>query len=124
MSSSAIRSSSSRSSSAATISSAAIVVSAVDPLDLEQLIADDPIDTRRLAENGTELGDALLQIAVLILDFLTTERRQPLETQIEDGLCLELRELERLRRPARASSTSAEPRISAMTASRWSRAFR
>ena len=69
-------SSSSSESSPATISVRRSSPLAVDLLDLEQLLADQRVDAGRIAEDRAELGDALLEIGVLVLDLLARESGQ------------------------------------------------
>src|SRR5262249_12533007 len=74
---------------------AAVVATPVDILQLEQLLLDDTVDARRIAENRAQLADALLQIVVLRLDLVASELRQPRKPQVENRLCLDLGEVER-----------------------------
>jgi hypothetical protein len=75
---------------------APVVGLAVELLQLEQLLADQPVDPRLVAENRPQLGDALLEVPVLLVDPLALELRQPLEAEVEDRLRLDLAELELL----------------------------
>ena len=75
---------------------AAVVVAAVDLLDLEQLLADERVDARRVAEDRAQLGDALAQILVLRLDLLAREPGEAREPKVEDRLRLDLGEREAL----------------------------
>jgi hypothetical protein len=69
---------------------AAVVSASVDGLDLEQLLTDETVDANLVRQDRAELGDALLQVRVFLLNSLSLERRQPLEPQIEDRLRLNL----------------------------------
>src|SRR5439155_27222016 len=73
-----------------------VVSAAVDPLPLEQLVLDQPVDLRLVAEQRTQFGDALLDVAVLVLHALTLESSQCTQTKLEDGTGLQLREVEAL----------------------------
>ena len=98
---------------------APVVGAAVHLLDLKQLLTDDAVDPRLVAEDPAELVDPLPQIAVLVLDLLAREAGQRPQTQVEDRLGLDLGKAELLdASPSRAASASAELRISAITASR------
>ena len=92
-------SSSSRSVSPADDLGASLVVAAVDLLELEQLLLDQRRDVRLVAEERAELGDALLEIGVLVLDALALEPREGAEPEVEDRLGLELAEPEALHEP-------------------------
>ena len=92
-------SSSSRSVSPATISVRRSSVFAVDLLELEQLLLDQRGDSRLVAEEHAELGDALLEVGVLVLDALALEAGERAEPQVEDRLRLELAEPEALHQP-------------------------
>ena len=65
----------------------------VDRLDLEQLLANEPVDPG-FSRDPAQLGDPLLEIGELVLDPLALEPGQALEAKVEDGLRLDLRELE------------------------------
>ena len=65
-------------------------------LDLEQLLADERVDPDLVGEDRAELGDALLEVGVLLLDSLALETGEALETEVEDRLRLDLGELEAL----------------------------
>ena len=65
-------------------------------LDLEQLLADEAVDPDFVGEDRAELGDALLQIGVLLLDSLALEPGEALEAEVENRLRLDLGELEAL----------------------------
>jgi hypothetical protein len=71
----------------------------VDLPDLEQLLADQGIDPRLVAQDRAQLADPLHQILVLVLDPLALQRGQRPQPEIEDRLRLDLRELELLDQP-------------------------
>ena len=54
------------------------------------------VDPGLVAEDRPELGDALLQVGVLVLDLLALEPGEAREAQVEDRLGLDLGELEAL----------------------------
>ena len=56
--------------------------------------SDEPVHAGLLAQNRAQLGDALLEIGELIVDPLALQSGQTLEAEVEDGLCLDLRQLE------------------------------
>ena len=117
-------SSSSRSVSPATISVPPVVRLPVDLLDLEQLLLDERRDLPFVAEQHPELGDALLQVRVLVLDALALEPGQRAQAQIEDGLRLQLAELEAVHQARARLVGVVGARISWMTSSRLSSAIR
>ena len=73
-----------------------VVALRVDPLDLEQLLTDKRIDLRLVREDRAQLCDALLEICELVLDALALEPGEPGEAQVEDGLSLDLAQVELL----------------------------
>src|SRR5947209_15618572 len=75
---------------------AAVVPLAVDVLDLEQLLADQPVDSSRIAEDRAQLGDALDEVFVFLLDLVPLERGERTEPEVEDRLRLDLAEFELL----------------------------
>ena len=93
-------------------------------LQLGELVLDDLADPGRVGEDVLELGDELDDREVLVLDLLALEGGQAGEPHVEDGLGLELGQVEpassgccgRPRRPA-------DSRMVLMTASRLSRAI-
>ena len=68
----------------------------VDLLDLEQLLLDERRDSRLVAEQHPQLGDALLQVGELVLDALALEPGERAEPEVENRLCLQLGETEAL----------------------------
>ena len=54
------------------------------------------VDPGRVAEDRAQLGDALLQVGVLVLDLLAREPGEAGEAEVEDRLRLDLGELEAL----------------------------
>jgi hypothetical protein len=74
-------------------------VARVGLLQLEQLLFDQRVDLLLGAEQLAQLGDALLDVAVLVLDSLALERGQRAQAQLEDRNGLDLREVERLHQP-------------------------
>ena len=82
-------------------------------LQLDELVADDAHDAGRVGEDVLELGDELDDREVLVLDLLALERGQAGQPHVEDGLGLQLGQVEPLhevrrgrhrRRPTRGSS--------------------
>src|SRR5262245_11002783 len=73
---------------------APVIVLAVDLLDLEQLLPDEAIDPRLVAEDRAQLADPLDEVLVLVLDPLALERGQRAEPEVEDRLRLDLGQLE------------------------------
>src|SRR5262245_36634003 len=63
---------------------AAVVALAVDLFDLEQLLPDQRIDPRLVAEDRPQLADPLHQVLVLVLDPLSLERAQRPQPQVEE----------------------------------------
>ena len=87
---------------------AAVVAAAVDLLDLEQLLADDAVDLRLVAEDVAQLGDPLLQVGVLVLDLLARERRSARARRMSRIACAWISvSANRSISPVRASSVSA-----------------
>ena len=64
------------------------------PLELAELLLDDPEDPARVGQDVLELGDELDDREVLVLDLLALERRQPGQAHVEDRLGLQLGQLE------------------------------
>src|SRR5581483_10579403 len=77
----------------------AIVATAERLLQLEQLLLDDGVDLRLVAEQRAQLADALLQVAVLVLDVLALERGERAEAQLENRRRLALAQVELLLQP-------------------------
>jgi hypothetical protein len=73
---------------------AALVGEAV--LDLEQLLPDDRHHAGLVAEDLSQLADALDHVGVLLPDLVRLERGQALEAEVQDRLRLESREVEAL----------------------------
>src|SRR5664279_2143317 len=63
-------------------------------LQLGQLVLDDAQDAAGVGQDVLELGDELDDQEVLVLDLLALERGQAGQTHVEDGLGLELGEVE------------------------------
>ena len=61
-----------------------------------ELLADEAVDADFVGEDRAELGDALLEIGVLLLDSLALETGEALKAEVEDRLRLDLGELEAL----------------------------
>ena len=61
-----------------------------------QLVLDHAVDARLVGEERAQLGDPLLQVAMLVLDALALERRQRAQPQLEDRRGLDLGQLEAL----------------------------
>src|SRR4029078_3301788 len=61
-----------------------------------ELLANEAVDPDFVGEGCAKLGDALLQIGVLLLDSLALEPGETLEAEGENCLCLNLGELEAL----------------------------
>src|SRR5690606_8734908 len=59
-----------------------------------QLVADDAPQLGLCSEDQLEASYLLLQFAVLLVDLLALETREPLQAHVEDGLCLHLGETE------------------------------
>ncbi len=66
------------------------------PLELGQLVLDDLADAGRVGQDVLELGDELDDRQVLVLDLLALEGGQAGESHVEDGLGLELGQVEPL----------------------------
>src|SRR3954452_8024492 len=62
--------------------------------ELAQLVLDDREDTRRVRKDVLELGDELDRGEVLVLDLLALERCQTAQLHLEDGVGLNLTQLE------------------------------
>ena len=74
-------------------------VVAVGVLDLEQLLADQAHHLGLVAEDVAQVLDALDDLVVLGLDLVGLQGGQALETEVEDRLRLEARQLEALDQP-------------------------
>ena len=74
----------------------AVVPSAVELLDLEQLLANESIDLGLVGENRPQLGDTLLQVRELLLDLLAGKTGEAREAEVENRLRLDLCQLEAL----------------------------
>jgi hypothetical protein len=74
---------------------------AVALLEVQQLVLDDLEDLARVGEEVLELADELDDRLVLVLDLLALERRQATQLHLEDGVGLDLGELEQLDERAR-----------------------
>src|SRR5262249_14530795 len=72
---------------------AAVVAAAVDAADLDELLANDGVDPRRIAEDAAQLLDPLAEVAVLLFDPAPLEAGQRAEPQIENRLRLDLGQL-------------------------------
>src|SRR3954454_23436921 len=75
---------------------AAVVLLAVDVLDLEQLLTEERVDPRGVAEDFAELRDALSKILEFRLDLFPREPGQSRKAKVEDRLRLNLRQVEPL----------------------------
>ena len=82
---------------------------AVALLELVELLDDDAVDPRRIAEDRAQRGDPLDQLGVLGANLVGLQRREPREAHVEDRLGLLLGELE-LRRSARRGRCRCRPR--------------
>ena len=67
--------------------------------DLEQLGADQLVDLALVAEDAAQTGDLRDQLGVLGADLALAHAREALQAQVEDGLGLDLGEVERLHQP-------------------------
>ena len=62
-------------------------------LDFEKLLSEDLLDPRFAGQNGFQLRNQLLDLFVLVYDFLALHPSQAMELEIENRLGLDLREL-------------------------------
>ena len=65
-------------------------------LDLEQLLFDHLVDQGLVGQQALQIGDALQQVAVLLLDLVALERGEVAQAQVDDGLGLLVAEAEAL----------------------------
>src|SRR5581483_6844584 len=75
---------------------AAVVAAAVDALQLEQLLLDQRVDLLLGTEQVAELLDALLLVAVVLLDARALERSEGAQAQLEDRRRLAFAQIELL----------------------------
>ena len=87
--------------------------SSLDDLALPRLVGQDVL----------EVGDGRLELGQVVDDRLALQGGQPAQLHVEDRLRLDLVDLEQLHQALRASSTSGERRISAITSSSASSAL-
>ena len=87
-------------------------------LESQQLILDHAQDLVGIGQQVFQVGDALEQLLVFVLQLLALQRGQPLEGHVQDRLGLDLAELELGIKLVRAVSVVCERRMVWMTSSR------